>query len=120
MIDNIKESNKSQWYSKLKWIANYDQQKKEMISVEEINHLPEDQQAEAIADNLSAVSSEYDPLKTEDIQFLPIPDDSFPQFSSLEIQQHLESIKTKKSTVIGDIPARGAYQPSISAFPLQT
>ena len=49
-----------------------------MISVEEINHLPDDQQAEAIADNLSAISNEYDPLNTEDIQFLSIPDDSFP------------------------------------------
>ena len=26
-IDNVKESNKSQWYSKLKWISNYEQHK---------------------------------------------------------------------------------------------
>ena len=106
MIDNIKDSNKSQWYSKLKWISNYDQHKVEPIIVEEINHLTDSQQAEAIADHLSAISNEYDHLKTEDIKFSPIPPGSFPQFSTEEIQKYLENIKTKKSTVLGDVPAR--------------
>ena len=106
MIDNVKASNKSQWYSKLKWISNYDQHKKESISVDEINHLTDEQQAEAIAESLSAISNEYSPLRAEDIHFLPIPEGSHPQFSSQAIHKYLENIQTKKATVLGDIPAR--------------
>ena len=106
MIDNVKDSNKSQWYSKLKWISNYDQQKKELINVEEINHLSDIQQAEAIADSLSSISHLYEALRTEDIQFQPIPKLTYPQFSTWIIHKILENIKTKKSTVVGDIPAR--------------
>ena len=105
MIDDIKTSNKSQWYSKLKWISSYDQQKHEDLIVDEISHLPDDQQGEAIADSLASISNEYSPLRTEDIEFEPIPGNSFPQFSIHEIQRYLENIKTKKSTLLGDIPA---------------
>ena len=105
MIDDIKESNKSQWYSKLKWISSYDQQKKEEIVVDEINHLSSIAQGEAIADSLSAVSNEYSKLKTEDINFEQFSEDSIPQFTKEEIHCFLENVKTKKSSVIGDIPA---------------
>ena len=74
--------------------------------MEEISHLPDDQQAEAIAENLSAISNQYNHLQYEDITFSPIPEDSFPHFSNQEIHRYLENIKTKKSTVLGDIPAR--------------
>ena len=106
VIDDLKESNKSQWYSKLKWISNFDQQKKELITVEEINHLSDSEQAEAIADSLAAVSNEYKPLNLKDIDFSPIPEGSFPQLSKKQIHCYLENIKTKTSTVLGDIPAR--------------
>ena len=104
-IDVIKTADKSKWYSKLKWISSYDQHKTEQITVEEINHLSDAEQAEAIADGLSAISNEFSPLQTEDIVFPPIPDGSTPQLSLVEIQRYLENIKTNKSTVMGDIPA---------------
>ena len=66
-IDDIKQSNKSQWYSKLKWISSLDQQKTEQIQVDEINHLSDVEQGEAIADSLSAISNQYSSLRTEDI-----------------------------------------------------
>ena len=50
---------------------NFDQHKKEPTIVEEICHLPDDQQAEAIAEHLSSISNKYNPLNTEDIQFAP-------------------------------------------------
>ena len=106
MIDGIKHADKSQWYSKLKWISSFDQEKKELISVEEINHLTDEMQAEAIADRLSAVSNLYKPLRTEDINFPQIPNASFPQFSNNQVQRYLENIKTKKSTVLGDVPSK--------------
>ena len=88
IVDDIKTSNTSQWYSKLKWISSYDQQKFEPVVVDEINHLSNEEQAEAIADSLSAISNEYSPLRLEDIDFPIIPEDSFPQFSLNEIQQY--------------------------------
>ena len=105
-IDCIKDGNKSQWYSKLKWISSYDQQKTETITVEEINHLEDDQQGEAIADSLAAISNNYTSLQTKDITFQDIPEGSYPQFTQTEIRRYIENIKTKKSTVLGDIPAR--------------
>ena len=105
VIDDIKNSNKSQWYSKLKWISSYDQQKKEDVFVDEINHLTNREQGEAIADSLSAVSNEYSKLRTEDIDFEPFTQDDIPQFTKEAIHCLLENIKTKKSSVIGDIPA---------------
>ena len=104
MIDDIKNSNKSQWYSKLKWISSYDQQKKEEIFADEINHPTSTEQGEAIADSLSAVSNEHSKLKTEDIDFEQFSEDSVPQFTKEEIQCYLENVKTKKSSVIGDNP----------------
>ena len=105
VIDNIKESDKSQWCSKLKWISNYDNEKKESITVEEIDHLSDELQAEAIADSLAAISNEYNKLTKEDINFSHIPEGSYPQLSKGEIQRYIENIKPKKSTVQGDIPA---------------
>ena len=105
-IDDIKYGNKSQWYSKLKWISSYDQQKKEEVMVDEISHLDNAQQGEAIADSLSEISNIYTSLQTKDISFQPIPEGSYPQFTQLEIRRYIENIKTKKSTVLGDIPAR--------------
>ena len=71
-----KTADKSKWYSKLKWISSYDQHKTEPINVEEINHLSDAEQAEAIADGLSAISNKFGPLQTEDIVFPQIPDGS--------------------------------------------
>ena len=60
---------------------------------------------EAIADSLASIINKYSPLNTEEIDFEPIPGNSFPQFSLHEIQAYLENIKTRKSTLLGDIPA---------------
>ena len=78
----------------------------ESLTVDKINHLSNEQQAEAIADSLSAISNEYKELRYEDFDFPNIPKGSFPQFSQGQIQRFLENIKTKKSTVLGDIPAK--------------
>ena len=67
MIDDIKISNPGQWYSKLKRITRYDQQKSEVIQVEEICHLDDQKQAEAIADNQARISNSYKEIELSDI-----------------------------------------------------
>ena len=56
MIDDVMEAKSSQWYSKLKRITNFDQTKTEVTEVNEINHLTDQEQDEAIADSFSAIS----------------------------------------------------------------
>ena len=73
--------------------------------MEDIDHLSDELQAEAIADSLAAISNEYNKLTKEDIRFAHIPEGSYPQLSEGRIQRYIENIKPKKSTVQGDIPA---------------
>ena len=67
IIKDLKTSKIGQWYSKLKRLCSYDQQKSESVTVESIKHLSSEEQAEAIADKFSKVSQEYEPLKDNDI-----------------------------------------------------
>ena len=46
-----------QWYSKLMRISNYDQARSEQVRVEEISHMTDQEQVEAIADSFSAISN---------------------------------------------------------------
>ena len=68
MIDDVMQAKSGQWYSKLKRITNFDQSKSEVTQVDEINHLSDQDQAEAIADSFSAISNEYQPVSREDIK----------------------------------------------------
>ena len=45
--------NSSQWYSSLKRMTNFDQQKKEKVIIQEINHLSDTDQASKLADKFS-------------------------------------------------------------------
>ena len=104
IIKDLKTSNTSQWYSKLKRLCAYDQQKFEPLIVESLKHLSDDKQAEEIADKFARVSQEYEPLKKEDIEIPKFETKSVPKFSPKDVQKHLEEIKTKKSVPPGDIP----------------
>ena len=48
MIDGVMTSGEAQWYSKLKRITNYEQTKPETIQVDEISHISDKEQADAI------------------------------------------------------------------------
>ena len=87
-IKDLKISNTSQWYSKLKRLCSYDQQKLEPVIVESLKHLSDSEQAEAIADKFSKVSQEYEPLKEGDID---IPE--FDEKSILQFAPKLEKVK---------------------------
>ena len=67
IVEDLKSSAPGQWYSKLKRMSSYHEVKSEQITVEEINHLPIQQQSEMIADNFSRISNEYEPIRESDI-----------------------------------------------------
>ena len=62
---------------RIKRITNYEKEKYETIAVDNIKNLPDDEQAEQIADKFAQISQEYDELKD-----------------------------VKKSSVKGDVPAK--------------
>ena len=59
-------SNSSQWYSKLQRICSFEQNKYELIIWDEIQNLPDQEQAEKNAEFFAAPSQEYDALRSYD------------------------------------------------------
>ena len=59
MIDDVMTARSAQWYSKLKRISNFEQNKAEFVQVDEISHLSNKEQAEAIADGFSSISKPF-------------------------------------------------------------
>ena len=106
MIDDVLTSKDSQWYSKLKRITNYDQIKSEEFQVDEISHMTNQEQAEAIASSFSKISNEYDPIDRDQIEIPPHCSSDVPRYRPNQIRRYLERIKTNKSTTPGDIPAK--------------
>ena len=106
MIDDVKSAYSGEWYSKLKRISRYDEGKDELIQVEEISHLGDQEQAELIADKLSAISNTYKGVELTDIIIPPFAPDDIPQITTKKVKEYMARIKVKKATPPGDIPAK--------------
>ena len=106
MIDDVMTARDGQWYSKFKRISNYDQARSELLQVDEISHMTDQEQAEAIADSFSAISNEYEPVQKDDIEIPEFPETSIPKIKPHQVRTRLQKIKTNKSTAPGDIPAK--------------
>ena len=100
------DARSGQWYSKLKRISNFEQNKSENIQVDEISHMSNKDQAEAIADSFSAISNQYEEIQKENIKIPPFSKSDIPQLAPNQLIKYLQSIKTNKSTAPEDIPAK--------------
>ena len=105
-VADHKQKKPGQWYTCLKRISSFDQMKNDQVSVDELNHLPDQQQAEKIAEKFASIQNLYDPLKTEDISVPPFTDKDIPQFQPAQVWFVLSRVNTNKATVPGDFPAR--------------
>ena len=105
-VADLKQKKPGQWYTCLKRISSFDQMKNDQVSVDELNHLPDQQQAEKIAEKFASIQNLYDPLKTEDISVPPFTDKDIPQFHPAQVWFVLSRVNTNKATVPGDFPAR--------------
>ena len=54
-------------------------------SVQEINELTDQDQAEKIAEKFAAIQNEYDPLESEKIHVLKFADNEIPQFHPAQV-----------------------------------
>ena len=106
IVKDLKLSNPSQWYSKLKRICSFDQERYEPIVCEEIEDLSDQEQAEKIAVFFAAPRKAYDALLSCDIQVDEIEEKDFPHFSHLEVAEKLKEINTRKAVPNGDIPPK--------------
>ena len=107
IVSDLKTSNPSQWYSKLKRMSSYDQLRTECINVDEIMDLSPKEQANRIADNFAKVSNEYSQLKTSDIDLSKAANlKPTPILEEYQVYEFLKRIKTNTSTVKNDIPAK--------------
>ena len=93
MVEQLKDKNPSQWYTQLKRMSSYDQGRSDQITVDEIDHLSDRDQAEAIADHFASVSQEYEHLQVEDIQIPEIPPGSVPEFTRSDVHKELSKLK---------------------------
>ena len=107
IVMDLKNSQPSQWYSKLKRMSSQDQHKSEEVFVEEISHLPNHVQAEVIANKFSEISNEYQPLESTEISLEDcINKSETPILEPYQVYEYLKRIKTKTSTVKDDIPSK--------------
>ena len=106
MVTQVKESDPSKWYSMLKRVSNFDKEKNDVLHVEEINHLPDNEQVEAIAESFNKISQEYKEVNANEIDVPHIKPGTTPQFSPWEIKKYIDKVKTNKATLPGDIPAK--------------
>ena len=104
-VADLKKKNPGQWYSWLKRVSSYDQ-RNEQINIDEIRHLPDQEQAEIIAEMFSSIQNEYEPIKTEDIVVPPFSSKDVPQFQPSQVWLLLAQLKTNKATVPGDFPVK--------------
>ena len=106
MMCDVMSKNTTQWYSCLKRMTSYDQEKYQQVIIPEINHLSEKEQAQKLAAHFSDIPNEYEPLQKDDINIQPIEKADIPQFKEVQVWMILSQLSTNKSMVPGDIPAR--------------
>ena len=106
VVAELKLKKPGQWYSCLKKITSHDQQKNEQQNVDDISHLPDQQQAEIIAEKFASIQNEYEALNTEDISVPHFEDKDIPQFHPSQVWFALSRLDVNKATVPGDLPAK--------------
>ena len=87
-------------------MTSYDRQKREDLIISDICHLTDQQQCEIIADTFASVQNEYQPLNKQDIKIPPFQTSDIPQIIPSQVWLKLTRIKTNKSTIPGDLPAK--------------
>ena len=109
-VAELKLKKPGQWYSCLKKITSYDQQKNQQLIVDEISHLPDQAQAEMIAERFASIQNEYEQIKADEINIPPFKESEIPQFHPSQVWFALTRLDVSKSTVPGDFPARLSKQ----------
>ena len=105
-VADLKLSKPSKWFACLKRITSHDQHRSEEPQVENINHLPAQEQAELIAEQFCSIQNQYDEINKDDINIPQFTERQVWQLHQSQVWLALSRIATNKSTVPGDFPAK--------------
>ena len=104
-VEDLKLSNPSQWYSKVKRMGGIAVSQAGSIHVDELEGMSNQDQAEKIAHHYASVSNEYQALRKRDIPSeLYYTEESPPVVEEYQIYDRIMKMSTRKATVPGDIP----------------
>ena len=106
IVSDLKTSNISQWYSKVKRMHGQDTEITN-IAVDELIGLSDNEQAEKIADHYVSISNLYKPLETQDFPEYSNPlDFSPPKIKIAKVAKIIRGMNKKAAAVPGDIPMK--------------
>ena len=80
-VCSLRSSNAKKWFRNIKNLINQDDGK-ELLQVDDIKDLPDELQAEKIADSFAEVSREYEPLDRSKVKFPEFTKSDIPKFST--------------------------------------
>ena len=104
-VQDLKDSNPNQWYSKVKRMGGIAENHTGDIQVEELDGISNLDQAERIAQHYANVSSEYKALGNDDIPRSEYSTEELPPFvEAYEMYDRIKKMSSKKATVKDDIP----------------
>ena len=113
-VEDLKTSNISQWYSRLKRMSSIDQTKEGDVEVQDLVEFPNQEQAEMIADQYAKISNQYKPLKSEDLDCSNMTDSKpLPLFDPYQVYLKIKKMKKKSSTILNDVPWKVIYEYSV-------
>ena len=104
-VEDLKNSNPNQWYSKVKRMGGISDSHTGLIQVEELEGISNSTQAEKIAQHYAKISNEYQALGKDDIPLSMYTTEELPPFvEAYEMYQRIKKMNSKKATVKDDIP----------------
>ena len=105
IVEDLKSSNPSQWYSKVKRMGGIAESRTGNTIVEDLEGISNENQAEKIAQHYSQVSNEYQALRKDDIpNHLYSTEELPPVVEAYQLYQRIMKMNSKKATVKDDIP----------------
>ena len=106
MVSDLKTSNVSQWFSKVKRMSGQEENRSE-YTVDELLGLSDQDQAEKIADHYAGISQLYKPVTDSDFPEYSVPPKvPPPKISPAKIEKIIKTMNKKSAGVPGDIPMK--------------
>ena len=108
IVHDLKTSNPSQWYSKMKRMSGQEDNQADIDTVEELNGLEKDEQVEVIADHYAAVSNLYEPVHNADFKEYLEKHSSKkpPNITPTKVMKVIKKMNRNSATVPGDLPMK--------------
>ena len=104
-VSHLRTSNSRGWYRSLKELMKIGV-RDERPECEQIKHLSDIDQAEAIANSFAKISNEYKPVDRSKIQLPVLNEEDILKISEKEVLDVLRDLKLNKAVPKNDIPAK--------------